>query len=112
MTKTSALIHVSPLLQPSDMTRVWLRQVMTCEDEPAVLFPSKGGNVHQFNAISACAVLDILCPPYAPGAGAGPIPAVHPGIWGFAHDCLENPILILISILIFISILMFILVKP
>ena len=29
-----------------------------------ILFPSSGGNLHRFRAVSNCAVLDVICPPY------------------------------------------------
>ncbi|MEW5310685.1 MAG: hypothetical protein WDW38_002457 [Sanguina aurantia] len=36
---------------------------------PLVLFPNEAGNVHEFKAHTACAVLDLLCPPYNPSGG-------------------------------------------
>ena len=44
-------------------------RVFTPEDPPAVLFPSSGGNIHQFTAVTDCAVLDLLSPPYSTDEG-------------------------------------------
>ncbi len=37
----------------------------TADDAPMLLFPTNGGNIHQFKAVTACAVLDLLSPPYS-----------------------------------------------
>lgn len=37
----------------------------TAEDAPMSLFPTHGGNIHQFKAMTDCAVLDLLSPPYS-----------------------------------------------
>lgn len=59
-------------------------RVFTPEDPPAVLFPSSGGNIHQFTALTDCAVLDLLSPPYSTDEGRDctyyrPVPGKSPG---------------------------------
>ncbi|KAJ1431902.1 RmlC-like cupin domain superfamily [Sesbania bispinosa] len=39
--------------------------VITAPHEPCVLFPRSGGNIHSFRALTTCAILDVLSPPYA-----------------------------------------------
>ena len=43
--------------------------VKTGEDIPSVIFPDSGGNIHSFTAITDCAVLDVLSPPYSSDHG-------------------------------------------
>ena len=38
--------------------------VLTAPCATEVLFPASGGNIHAFTAVTACAVLDVLAPPY------------------------------------------------
>lgn len=40
------------------------RLLLQAEDPPSTLHAQTGGNLHQFTAQEACAVLDVLAPPY------------------------------------------------
>lgn len=47
--------------------RVVLDATLTAGDQPAILFPAAGGNIHEFTALTDCAVLDLMSPPYSTG---------------------------------------------
>lgn len=44
-------------------------KILSAPCETAILYPSTGGNIHAFTAVTPCAVLDVLAPPYSASAG-------------------------------------------
>nr|GMD37617.1 plant cysteine oxidase 2-like isoform X2 [Ipomoea batatas] len=59
---------VAPRLFPQ-LARVHVEKELTAPCEASVLFPAAGGNLHCFKAITACAILDVLGPPYSETEG-------------------------------------------
>ncbi|XP_020208760.1 plant cysteine oxidase 2 isoform X4 [Cajanus cajan] len=55
------------LHQPSHLklARLKANDVFTAPCDTSVLYPKSGGNIHEFTAITPCAVLDVLGPPYS-----------------------------------------------
>ncbi len=51
------------------LAQVAIDETLDSSSPPAALFPSAGGNIHQFTAVTRTAVLDVLAPPYSPGGG-------------------------------------------
>lgn len=49
--------------------RAVLDCTLSASDAPAVLFPRAGGNIHEFTALTDCAVLDLMSPPYSTDDG-------------------------------------------
>ncbi|XP_057439950.1 plant cysteine oxidase 4-like isoform X2 [Lotus japonicus] len=50
---------------PTRLAGKVIDQVMKAPHEPTVLFPRSGGNIHSFRALTPCAILDVLSPPYS-----------------------------------------------
>lgn len=53
----------------SPKAKLVLDKVIDSGAGPAAIFPASGGNIHQFTAVTDCAVLDVLAPPYSPQGG-------------------------------------------
>lgn len=47
------------------LARLKADSVFTAPCNTSVLYPKTGGNIHQFTAITPCAVLDVIGPPYS-----------------------------------------------
>ncbi|KAJ6734670.1 hypothetical protein OIU79_001858 [Salix purpurea] len=68
---TSAVVSTSKSKQPDvQQTEVRLAKVkvnsnFTAPCNTSILYPNDGGNMHCFTAVTACAVLDVLGPPYS-----------------------------------------------
>eukprot|EP01018_Ginkgo_biloba_P011158 Gb_25023 [translate_table: standard] len=51
------------------LAKLKVDNVFTAPCETSVLYPTSGGNIHSFRAVTCCAVLDVLGPPYSDTAG-------------------------------------------
>ncbi|CAK9330029.1 unnamed protein product [Citrullus colocynthis] len=49
---------------PARLAKLAVDKVLTASSLTSVLYPKAGGNLHCFTAVSPCAVLDVLSPPY------------------------------------------------
>lgn len=50
--------------QEKRLAKVKVDADFTAPCDPSILYPTDGGNMHCFTAVTACAVLDVLGPPY------------------------------------------------
>ncbi|KAG6642844.1 plant cysteine oxidase 1-like isoform X1 [Carya illinoinensis] len=50
---------------PLRLAKLKADRVFTAPCDTSVLYPTTGGNIHAFTAITPCAVLDVLGPPYS-----------------------------------------------
>uniref|UniRef100_A0A7N0VN67 cysteine dioxygenase n=1 Tax=Kalanchoe fedtschenkoi TaxID=63787 RepID=A0A7N0VN67_KALFE len=66
-------VSEAPITQPSHperrLAKVHIDSDFTAPCGPSILFPAAGGNMHCFTAITSCAVLDVLGPPYSDSEG-------------------------------------------
>ncbi|BBN08781.1 plant cysteine oxidase [Marchantia polymorpha subsp. ruderalis] len=62
-----------------------VNRVLTAPCETATLHPTSGGNIHAFTAVTPCAVLDVLAPPYSAVTGR------HCTYYREAHSVGSNP---------------------
>lgn len=65
---------------PAREARRVLDCVMGSGDDPALLQPTSGGNIHQFTAVTDCAVLDLLTPPYSLDDGVWQLAGLRSGV--------------------------------
>ena len=47
------------------LAKMKANRVLTAPCDTSVLYPTRGGNMHEFTAITPCAVLDVIGPPYS-----------------------------------------------
>lgn len=54
---------------PVRLAKLTVDKVLAAPCATSVLYPNSGGNLHCFTAVTPCAVLDILSPPYREDVG-------------------------------------------
>ncbi|KAF5176268.1 Plant cysteine oxidase [Thalictrum thalictroides] len=65
--KDSQMLAVQP--PGTRLAKVNTDSVFTAPCNTSILYPAAGGNMHCFTAITSCAVLDVLGPPYSDNEG-------------------------------------------
>ncbi|CAL0317205.1 unnamed protein product [Lupinus luteus] len=67
---SSAIVKPSENVSPETrLAKVKVDADFTAPCNPSILYPEDGGNLHCFTAVTACAVLDVLGPPYSNSEG-------------------------------------------
>ncbi|GMJ09326.1 plant cysteine oxidase 2, HYPOXIA RESPONSE UNKNOWN PROTEIN 43 [Hibiscus trionum] len=67
---TSAVVDPSQTQHPEvRLAKVKVDSDLTAPCKTSILYPADGGNMHCFTAVTACAVLDVLGPPYSDPEG-------------------------------------------
>ncbi|KAK8507588.1 hypothetical protein V6N13_094080 [Hibiscus sabdariffa] len=68
---TSAAVDPSQTAQHPEvgLAKVKVDSDLTAPCKTSILYPADGGNMHCFTAVTACAVLDVLGPPYSDPEG-------------------------------------------
>ncbi|XP_031270795.1 plant cysteine oxidase 2-like [Pistacia vera] len=61
--------HDTPPHSQPRLARLVADNDFTAPCDTSVLYPTTGGNIHEFTAITTCAVLDVLGPPYSKADG-------------------------------------------
>ncbi|KAK4478829.1 hypothetical protein RD792_014330 [Penstemon davidsonii] len=51
------------------LAKLTSNRTFTAPSDASVLYPTSGGNIHEFRAITPCAVLDVIGPPYSKDDG-------------------------------------------
>lgn len=69
-------VGAKTFLQPGEVqpARLAVERHVRGGEPPVVLHARRGGNIHSFKAESACAVMDLIAPPYdmdVPGTASG-----------------------------------------